>query len=551
MAAFNFLLVRWKRVPLAAAGAVSAVSDSADAVRRRDPEEATRRDRRARELTGAERAAEFTAAYVVDRTFPLPLAPTSVEYSKTPATAIRFTQDGTSIQRSVTRRVDITVQGETGTQYRLGFDRDAIPMYQPGQELHKEFVAFLDDFYDGPAKGADYRLTWHDFQAGRQYWVEPSQQSDGWDGEHPIGPRWTINLTGYHKSGYPNAGLAFALAILPQVRDKLRIADRWANSLAAAAAIASTALEGAGEVLQGVTDLLDAIPRTINATSEVLADASALERLPFEFWRDLASSTEAAISRFNDELGNFDLLSSGKAEQIVTYRQSLRDMQRALEIAAFATKSAGLHSPETAPKSIYIVKAGDSLQGIAARFLGDSGRWRDIAVLNGLVPPYVSLSGLPGTAAPGDKLVLPADASQAEQIQGDNGGELYGVDFAIDADGNMPVEPGEYPADVQYVSGVQCVRQGLEITFRTTQGEDLYQPWFGVPDAVGDPSYEQAGLVLAQLIDQVLIDDRIAAVRRESITEENGVGLSVSFDIHLKSGRRLTGITSSVGGAAA
>ncbi len=56
--------------------------------------------------------------------------------------------------------------------------------------------------------------------------------------------------------------------------------------------------------------------------------------------------------------------------------------------------------------------------------------------------------------------------------------------------------------------------------------------------------------MLAQLIDQVLIDDRIAAVRREKVTEIAN-GIDVSFDIHLKSGRRLTGITSSVGSAAA
>lgn len=554
MAAFNFLLVRWKRTPLAGAGAVSAVADAADAVRKRDPEEATRRDRRARELTGAERAAEFTAAYTVDRTFPLPLAPTSVEYQKTPATALRFTQDGTSIQRSVTRRVDIAVQGETGVRYRLGFDRDAIPMYQPGHELHKEFVGFLDDFYDGPSKGEDYRLTWHDFLHGRQYWVEPSAQSDGWDEAHPIGPKWSITLVGYHKSGYPNAGLAFALAIIPQVRDKLRIADRWANSLAAAAAVAETTLEGAEEVLQGVAGILDAIPRAIDATTAVLEDANNLERFPFEFWRDLASSTEAAIDRFNSELEDFDLLSSGKAEQIVTYRQGLRDMQRAIEIAAWAQKSSGLHSPESTPQSTYAVRTGDTLQGIAARMLGGAGRWRDIAVINGLTPPYVSLAGLPGTVGPGDKLVLPADATQSEQMQGaaqsDDEREFYGVDFAIDRNGRMPVEPGEYPADVQYVSGEQCVRQGLEITFRTTQGDDVYQPWFGVPAAVGDPSYEDAGLVLAQLVDQVLIDDRIAAVRRET-AEESAGSINVSFDIHLKSGRRLTGITSSVGGAAA
>lgn len=553
MATFNYLLVRWKRVSQSAAGAVSAVTDAAADARRRDPTEAARRERRARELTGSERAAEFVAAYVVDRTFPLPLAPGQVEYQRAPASTLRFTQDGTSIQRSVSRRVDVAIQGETGTRYRLGFDRDGVPMYQPGHELHREFVAFLDAYLQGPATHADYRLTWHDLAHGRQYWVEPTASSDAWDAEHPIGPRWSLTLAGYHEAGYPNAGLAFALAIVPQVRDRLRTVDRWANSVAAAAAVAETALEGAGEVLRGIGDVLDAIPRAIDATAAVLADTSALARYPFEFWRDLAASTEAAIARFNTELEGFDLLSRGKADQIVTYRQSVRDLQRALELAAWAAK-VGAATSEDGPSQFYVVRTGDTLQGVAARLLGDAGRWRDIAQINGLRAPYVSLAGVPGTAAPGDRLVLPADVLTDSAVQAStpdaDAGDLFGVDFRVDDSGRMPLEPGAAPADVQYVRGVECVRQGLALTFRTVQGDDPYQPWFGVPAAVGDPSYEAAGLVLAQLVDQILIDDRIAAVRNERVTETAN-GIDVSLDVHLRNGRRIAAITSSVGGAAA
>lgn len=541
-------------MPLAVAGAVSLVTDSAEGLAERAPEEAEKRTRRALSLTGAEEPAEFTAKYVVDRTFPLPLAPAGVDYSKIPATALRFTQSGTSIQRSTTRRVEIGLTGESGTRYRLGFDRDGIPMFQPGHELHREFIAFLDDFLDGPDKGEDYRLTWHDFQTGRQFWVEPTQIADGLDAAHPIGPKWSLSLTGYHKSGYPNAGLGFALSILPQVRDQLRVADRWANSVAAAAALASVAMEGVTETLHGLGDVLDAIPRAIEASAAILDDAQAVERFPFEFWADLSERTEAAVDRFNQELGEFGDLSDKRGADFIERRAALRELQRALDLAAFAQKTQSAHSPESTPQTVYTIRAGDTLQDVAARFLGDSGRWYDVAVLNGLISPFVSLSGLPGTVGPGDKIVLPADASVDGEVQGadlaDAERELYGIDFAIDRNGRMPVEPGRYPADVQLVSGVECVRQGLRITFGTVQGEDVFQPWFGVPDAIGDPSYSAAGLVLAQLVDQVLIDDRIAAVRRETIREIPN-GLDVSFDIHLRTGRRLTGITSTVGSAAA
>lgn len=54
---------------------------------------------------------------------------------------------------------------------------------------------------------------------------------------------------------------------------------------------------------------------------------------------------------------------------------------------------------------------GDTLQVIAVRELGNAERAGELAVLNGLKPPYISPSGLeraPNTLAPGDPLLIPA-----------------------------------------------------------------------------------------------------------------------------------------------
>lgn len=54
------------------------------------------------------------------------------------------------------------------------------------------------------------------------------------------------------------------------------------------------------------------------------------------------------------------------------------------------------------PGAAYVVKQGDTLSGLALRYLGRAGRWREIAALNpGIDPDRIRI---------GQSLVLPADS---------------------------------------------------------------------------------------------------------------------------------------------
>lgn len=53
------------------------------------------------------------------------------------------------------------------------------------------------------------------------------------------------------------------------------------------------------------------------------------------------------------------------------------------------------------------VKYGDTLQRLALRELGSAERWPDIALLNGLIPPYCAELADNGVAAYGETLLLP------------------------------------------------------------------------------------------------------------------------------------------------
>lgn len=53
-------------------------------------------------------------------------------------------------------------------------------------------------------------------------------------------------------------------------------------------------------------------------------------------------------------------------------------------------------------QQIYTVKSGDSLSKIARDMLGDIDRWKELAYINALIPPYV--------IQPGQRLIMPADS---------------------------------------------------------------------------------------------------------------------------------------------
>jgi nucleoid-associated protein YgaU len=53
--------------------------------------------------------------------------------------------------------------------------------------------------------------------------------------------------------------------------------------------------------------------------------------------------------------------------------------------------------------SIHVTLSGDTLSGLAALYLGDAARWRDIALANNLDDPF--------DLAPGTPLVIPSSAA--------------------------------------------------------------------------------------------------------------------------------------------
>ena len=133
----------------------------------------------------------------------------------------------------------------------------------------------------------------------------------------------------------------------------------------------------------------------------------------------------------------------------------------------------------------YQVGAGDSLQALAAKFLGDSREWRSIAVLNNLTAPYISDTPLPGVVRQGDQILIPSTsrATNAEANAGIIGTriedplptQLFGTDFRMDAVAAGPlydrvIDPSSGGTDVLHVSGIENLQQGIRTRMITEQG---------------------------------------------------------------------------------
>jgi len=83
-----------------------------------------------------------------------------------------------------------------------------------------------------------------------------------------------------------------------------------------------------------------------------------------------------------------------KAPYAIHPGQELKVPKKGTETAQTAVQPQAVTTSTT-----YKVQSGDCLMGIARKRLGDPQRWREIANLNGIGPPY--------TIHPGDELKIP------------------------------------------------------------------------------------------------------------------------------------------------
>lgn len=186
----------------------------------------------------------------------------------------------------------------------------------------------------------------------------------------------------------------------------------------------------------------------------------------------------------------------------------------------------------------------DTLQTLATRHLGSATRWRDIALLNGLVNN--------SRLTPGTDILIPTiPASTGSTIAGGLSNDsyttqqqeeerLYGVDLQLveREDGKMDIAFGA-SNDLDLIGGRPNLRQAITLKVKTRQGQLLENPEYGLRDVLGKRhSIEDSLLLQHGLLVAAESDPRIEEASVELRTSQNATDVAFSLTPVGTTGRR-------------
>ncbi|MCK4547700.1 MAG: hypothetical protein KAW17_09700 [Candidatus Eisenbacteria sp.] len=185
----------------------------------------------------------------------------------------------------------------------------------------------------------------------------------------------------------------------------------------------------------------------------------------------------------------------------------------------------------------HYTQTGESLQQIAARYLGDADLWWLIAEVNGLDGDAVDPADIVGCRLKIPQRDLPASYADRLLILGPYGGdELYGTSIEIDV-----VNDFDFVVDsdgvIQILSGMDNFVQALHIVMEMARGELPHHPEFGtwIHDYIGRAKAGAHGgltdaIVAAETIRAIGMDPRVQSVENPRIISRDDQ-LTVEVDV--------------------
>ena len=307
--------------------------------------------------------------------------------------------------------------------------------------------------------------------------------------------------------------------------------------------------------VERVTDAMDsAIIAGVSFPAAMRAEWADIQRgcERIAAWPDrLQSSVEARVSALSAQ-SSTSAAESAAATRQTSFQAALRRQgtgvgpgdaakQRARRLARDNPRAMAGASERT-------VGQNQTIQDLAALYLGDSARWPEIAALNDLQAPYVHSAGLPRTLRPGDTVLIPARATSSRAatlpvVRGTDtmapeAERLFGVDWRLApaADGSglydMVLSEGrDAGKDVKAVAGVANLEQAVGTRLRTSKGDSALYRGLGTDVVIGVGNRvvdeETARLRLAAAVQA---DPRIVSISGLLHTPRSPDTVDVEFD---------------------
>lgn len=391
-------------------------------------------------------------------------------------------------------------------------------------------------------------------------------------------------------------------SLLDTIKDSVRMIQSGIDLVRSAVTDLTNLVNEIAGTVKGIVGILNDAVSLIDAASDFVNGVSNLIAAPFEATADLINHLDDALVQIANSGRSFPAATVNSLRQIqagidrlgsfpevfqTDSQRALESIRRGQELSSSRSLStlqaaAALSPPNSFQKvlamgtanlpgdllksrsELHINKAlavyqsteerrigqSDTLQSLAAHYLGDARLYQHIAVLNGLQYPFISREGLPGTKRPGDSILIPSraraprartlvsvlgvapDATAEERILGtdlmmervDGAGDLF--DFVIDVEGGS--------VDLKTVSGVKNLQQALLARLRTERGTDQLNRNLGVDRiiGIGIPALGPQ-IVAIRVAEAVRADPRIAGVRRLDVSQPTPDSVVIDFDAEI------------------
>lgn len=486
------------------------------------------------------------------------------------------------------------------------------------QYLQDSVFRTYADLKRDPATAADTKLIFHNPKDRESWHVVPREFTLEQDAGAPHLYNYSIDLLVVDKADAVRADFSEDKGIFDSIKDVLRMIKKGADLMAGAINDLTALVAEIKSVVNAIDDILDAATSIFDAVTDFADGLASLVEVPYTFVEStiaLVESSRAAINAFNElgvranavpETVNQKLATLQDGLEIVgmfpaVYERALDTVMRekreqqelrqsvsaerkqdALDFGSPTTFDAyrtlgtqltagDVQSAEgqiTAGSAVKKFKSarevqiedGDTLAGLAARYLGDARQWQYIAALNGLKPPFIdaqanaplvagvgvgsTISGratgadespFSKTLGVGSKILIPTNQRSpldmpvlpvlGVKTEEPAEHQFLGTDLElVVADGlygsarslyDIPIDTDRGSVDAKTIAGMDNLGQAVIIRLLTDRGTDSLYKNLGVHRIVS-LGFTPLDLSIARfrVVDAISSDARVSSIRR-------------------------------------